>query len=502
MKNRFINNGIFTFRVILLVLVGFMLSQCRKDPMELPTDASDMVMTDYVYNNPDEFSEFGNILKYTGVENLLRVRGPYTLFLPTNEAMKAFYAKNGKSSYLDFDKKVLTDLAYNHILQGPVAAGTMAPGALPYQNALNNDVASDLIVVDGLGQIQLNKQAIIIERDIKVANGYIHHVDNVLDVVTKNVYEILKENGGYTIFVDGLDECGFNDTLVKESIIFGNVNARCYYTILAVPDTLYQREGITNITDLIAKYDTDGDHKSDTNGFFQYMENHLLAGTNYFTKFNSKKTIYYLITQNSYLEILDDIKDKTYKINKGLDDTYTEFYYEQSNVPAYNGCIHAVNSQLPVSNTKPVEVVFQVTDHFDMQQGEYYHKYYEQFYDGENDFKGIKWDADYLLYYHKKEIFLDDDGLNVISSGYFWIEITTPKIRKGVYNLSSNHFGPGDNGLNVYFDDVYYGQIGGAYNSETTIGPIIFTETKAHKIKYESAVNTGLWWDWVKFKPI
>jgi hypothetical protein len=230
------------------------------------------------------------------------------------------------------------------------------------------------------------------------------------------------------------------------------------------------------------------------------MENHLLSGTNYFTKFNSKKTIYYLITQNSYLQIIDE--DRVYKVNKGTDDTYTEFYYEQSNVPAKNGCIHTVNSQLPVSNTKPVEVIFQVTDHFDMQQGEYYHKYYARFYDGENDFEGIKWDADYLLYYHKKEIFLDDDGLNVISSGYFWIEITTPKIRKGAYNLSSNHFGGGDGSLNCYIDGVFYDLIGSGYNNETSIGPIVFTETKEHKIKYESAVSTGLWWDWIKFKPI
>jgi len=482
-------------RLILLVLFGLMMSQCQEDPMELPKLASDMVMTDYVYDNP-EFSEFGNVIKYTGVENILRVRGPYTLFLPTNEAMKAFYDKYNKASYLDFEVDFLKEMANNHILKGPVSAGTMAPGALPYQNALNNDVASDLRGVD----ILINKQAIILKRDIKVSNGYIHHIDYVMDVLTKSVYDVLSDDGGYTIFKAGLDECGFSDTLDLISIPYGNIQAKVYYTILAVPDTLYQREGINNIADLVAKYDTDGDHKSDTNGFFQYIENHLLAGTNYFTKFNSKKTIYYLVTQNSYLQIIDE--DRVYKINKGTDDTFTEFYYEQSNVPAKNGCIHAVNSQLPVSNTKPVEVLFEVTDHFDMQQGEYYHKYYARFYDGENDFKGIKWDADYLLYYHKKEIFLNDDGLNVISTGYFWIEITTPKIRKGAYNLSSNHFGPGEGGLNCYIDGEFYGLIGGAYNAETTIGPIIFTETKEHKIRYESAVSTGLWWDWIKFKPI
>ncbi|MFA6404115.1 MAG: fasciclin domain-containing protein [Salinivirgaceae bacterium] len=107
----------FTIQLALLVLLGFILSQCRKDPMVLPTDDSDMVMTDYVYNNPDEFSEFGLILELTGVENILRVRGPYTLFLPTNDAMKAFYAKNQKSSYKDFEIDFLRDLAYNHILK-------------------------------------------------------------------------------------------------------------------------------------------------------------------------------------------------------------------------------------------------------------------------------------------------------------------------------------------------------------------------------------------------
>ncbi|MFA6404116.1 MAG: hypothetical protein WCX31_21190 [Salinivirgaceae bacterium] len=361
---------------------------------------------------------------------------------------------------------------------------------------MNDDIASDLQGVE----IVLNKQATIIKRDIKVANGYIHHIDNVLDIVTKTVYDILSETEQYSIFTAGLDECGFKDTLGLTTITFGNTTPRVFYTVLAVPDSLYERDSIYNLSDLIAKYDTDGDHKSDTNGFFQYMENHLISGTNYFTSFNKTSTVYYLITQNSYIQIIDE--ERVFKINKALDNSYTEFYYKQSNIPAKNGCIHTINSQLPANNTTPIPVLFQVTEHFDMQQGEYYQKYYARFYDGQNDFKGIKWDGDYLMYYFNRGLFMDNDGLNVISSGYFWIEVTTPKIRKGKYGLSSFHFGgDGSKSLNVYIDGIYIETIASSWNTVQNFGPVIFNETKEHKIKFESAVSTYLFWDYVLFTP-
>ena len=76
--------------VILLLLL--FLSGCESDPQLWNVKANQQVITEYVESN-DEFSEFAGILDATGLNSLLAVRGPFTVFLPSNESLRAYYAE-------------------------------------------------------------------------------------------------------------------------------------------------------------------------------------------------------------------------------------------------------------------------------------------------------------------------------------------------------------------------------------------------------------------------
>src|SRR3989339_543470 len=446
-----------TFFFILFIFLGIGLIGCNDEPQLRDRGNEELVITEYIIREKDLFSEFNGVLEKTGIDNILRLRGPYTLMAPTNDAMFAYYTSKGVSSYNEIETEELKNFVLNHIFKGSIGTGAIGLGALPFKNGLNDYIASDLQETE----IILNKKAKIIKRDIEVSNGFIHHIDKVLEPFDDDdhIFAVLSALEGYTIFTEGLVRAGISDTLNDISFPYGNTTAKVNFTLLAVPDTLYQREGINSINDLIDRYGTEGELSDTSNGFY-----------------------------------------------KDTDGNYSAFYYEQSNIPAKNGVIHTINNLFPNVEMAPVQITFQTTEFFDLQQGDYYLDHYARFYDGENTFEGIKWDAEYLMYYFKYEPLMDHDALSLM--GHFWIEITTPKIRKGTYNLSTFMFWGGGNAYTAwYVDGEYLGDldpglgIWGDLTHPVVVGEVTFTETKSHTIRLQTLIPGGMWWDFIRFEP-
>ena len=82
-----------------IIIFAFTINACEQEPILWKVDSTEQVITDYVITNPEKFSEFGKLLESTGLSSLLRVRGPFTLFLPDNAAMQKFYQENGVTSF-------------------------------------------------------------------------------------------------------------------------------------------------------------------------------------------------------------------------------------------------------------------------------------------------------------------------------------------------------------------------------------------------------------------
>ncbi len=486
----------FGFMITFLILV---FTGCEDTIDKWDAKSENQVITEYIASNPD-FTEFSGILEKTGIKNLLRVRGPFTLLLPTNTAMEDFYATKNVTSYSELDTSYLKDLVYNHLFSNEITTSGIGWGALPEKNALGDFITSEF----SGKEIILNKKAKIIKRDIVTSNGIVHQIDKVIDLVTDNVFDILAATPGYSIFLEGLVQTNIKDTLLTITFPYGDLSVRAYFTILAVPDTLYNRYGINTITDLINTYSTGGDLTDPENGFYKYMEYHCLSETYYLSDFVDVR-VYPVFSFTSYLNI--DVTSE-YKINEDSTGAYTSFYLELSNIPAKNGVIHTVTNLLPLVEAKPAPVLFETTDFFDLKRLSCFGKYYQRFYDGENTFEGIRWDADYLMYYFKEgQGVLNDDALATM--GHFWIELTTPKIMKGKYNFSSFWFGGGSESSSIewYLDGVSLDVVtllsdGIWGGTPVDISTVEFTETKEHTVKIVTVVPGQIWWDRLEFTPI
>ncbi len=484
---------------IFVILISFLITSCKEEPVLWKVDSTELVASDYIKSNPD-YSEFAKLIELTKLEALLGIRGPYTIMLPNNNAMLAYYKQKGVASLLDFDEKFRKKLMLNHLITNEIPTGDFGLGALRDTNAIGDFIVSEFQGSD----IILNKYSKIIDRDIRLANGYAHIIERVIDPVTKDIYTVIAEDPSYKIFSEGLKITGIKDTLEQISFPYGNKTARTRFTLLAVPDTTYQRRGIHNLNDLIQWTGANPDSVTYLNNpFYRYMEYHCLAGTYYLSDLNTQ--LYPILSHDNNVSMTVDTDYKINYLNKTK--KYTAFFIPASNTPSKNGAIHAISDLLPVIQPDPTTIIFETTDFFDLKQKDCYGKYYDKWEDGKNTFAKIKWVGNYMQYYIKPSPNINNDALQMF--GYWSISVTFPKVIKGKYKVSIFQPVWGSSIAPCY---VYLDGVRTPYNYETDatggsaglqkIADADFKTTAEHTITLENFLWGGCWWDYAKFEPV
>ena len=410
--------------------------------------------------------------------------------------MQIYYDEMGINSFEDLPAQLVEDLTRNHMVRSVVYSSDFGLGAIRDLNGLNDYLVTEF---DG-SEIIVNKRSQIIDRDIMAANGVVHLVDHVIEPVTSSVYDLVADDPSYSLFAEGLNRTGLKDTLSLIEFPYGQKMARTRFTLLAIADTTFNRYGINTIDELVAHFtDAPDSITYMKNPFYRYMEYHCMGGTYYFNDLENQ--VYPILSYDNNIAVR---VDTDYKLNLDSETgKYTGFITEESNIPAKNGTIHTLNDLLPVYEPEPTQIVFETTDYFDLQQGDYFGKYYMRWFDGQNTFQYIKWEGNYMLYYfkdHDTGKLLNDDCLSM--SGWWWVEITTPKIMKGKYELSSNLWS-GQITYAVFVDGENTALIDISDPAETTSwGRFEWTETETHTIKVVAKSPGLLFWDTLIFTPV
>ena len=511
MKNITLNISITIFIVVFFLEI--LVTGCKQEPVLWNPQTDELQIGGFIElyskNSPDfgkyTFSEFNKLIQQTGLASLLKIRGPYTLFLPTDSAMRVYYAENGIDPEIGItDPGLQRKIIYNHFFETSISANDIGLGAIRDTNALGDFIATEFHGAD----IFLNKKSKIIKQNIQLSNGYIHIIDKVVAPLKKTIYEELFDNPDFSIFTEGLKRSGLSDTLSLVGFKYNTTYARTRFTILAVPDTLYKRYGINNIEDLINKYvDPESrnaeDLKKKNNGFYRYMEYHCLNKTLYLSGFET--TLYPILSlENNVSVTIDD----DYKLNlDSKTQKYTGFYIPQSNIPTINGAIHVINDLLPVTIPERKPITFEATDFFDFRMGDHYKNYImkwatDTFPNGTTQFAKIHWQGECLIYwyYYGATNFINSDCLEML--GFWSLSVTFPKIMKGKYKISFvSNLGASD--FSVQMDgkmlpNIYYSSRG----ATQVIAIADFPTASEHTFTLRSITYGYIFWDGLLFEPI
>lgn len=312
-----IDNILLKFILVFLGVPAFLFS-CDDDPLpeNYYTFTGEMV-SDYLNNRSDKFSEFIAVLQRSGVYGMMATYGTYTCMAPTNDAMNEYLRARGLTSVDQLTKADCDTLAWNHIIDDAAYFTTdLTDGNIPTAN-MNGRYLTFSCDTDEVNNANvayfINKTSRLIVRDDSVENGVVHTLNKVIIPSSDKLPDLLAKDSTISLFYEALLLTGLNDSLLEyidESYFCSEdsvnqdmtistggsqytmryVGTRMKrYTAFVEKDELYAENNIHNIEDLIAfakaNYDAmypedaglyDDDYKHRKNPLNRFVAYHLL----------------------------------------------------------------------------------------------------------------------------------------------------------------------------------------------------------------------------------
>jgi uncharacterized surface protein with fasciclin (FAS1) repeats len=241
---------ILLFLTILTIIVSSVFfAGCKKQQIEQFTTA-DVNIVGYLDKRPDSFSLFRQILERTGNAAYLNAYGSYTCFAPTNSGVRTYLTKINAASVDAADLNTLKDMVRLHLLEDTLYTSAFTDGKLPIVTMYGQFLITSVSNQGGVSRYIINRQALVIESNIRVGNGIIHVINNVLLPATRSIAKQLEEKPEYSIFVEALKATKLFDTL---NYVNPDINKR-WVTVFAESNQALADSGIHSYAELAHKY--------------------------------------------------------------------------------------------------------------------------------------------------------------------------------------------------------------------------------------------------------
>lgn len=278
---RLYNNIILLPCIAIVACIAACITSCTDD--DLPDNfysVTQVTAAGFIEQDAARFSEFRTILERANYFTLLSTYGEYTLYAPTNDAVRAYLSASGYGSVADIPLAECDTIARTHIVsKGAFFTTDVSNNRLPEFNMNDRPIviSCDSDVTNGNEIVfYVNKRARIIERDDSVTNGVVHVIDNVLTASNLFLPDLIAEDTRLTIFNQALRLTGMADSISKyidesyscsdDSVtegvrkFYGGYwqyahfpEKRYYkYTAFCETDDVYRANGISTLDDLKA----------------------------------------------------------------------------------------------------------------------------------------------------------------------------------------------------------------------------------------------------------
>jgi uncharacterized surface protein with fasciclin (FAS1) repeats len=268
--------NILSILVVVLFLAGVSMPGCKKQELKMST-TSDVNIVGYLEQNPDSFSLFKEILDRTENSAFLNAYGAYTCFAPTNTGVQAWLNKIGGGTVGGADLNVLKDMVKFHLLIDTITTASFKDGKLPVPTMFGQYLVTGVSFKAGVSSYTINRQALVTKSNIKVGNGIIHQLDNVLIPASLSLAKQMEANPAYSIFAEAIKETGFYNQL---NTVDPDTTKR-WMTVMAESNKALADSGITSYAALKAKYSKTGNPTLANDSLHMYVAYHILTGVKF-----------------------------------------------------------------------------------------------------------------------------------------------------------------------------------------------------------------------------
>lgn len=508
-------------------LIAVVVFQSCKEPDRVAgfEDAEQFSIYNYIVDNKEKYSDFLAILKAGGIDKTLSAYNPngndYTLFLPSNDAIKKFIDNSEDISSLN---DILSNPQYAaafsryHVVNQGIHTQDFPFGAFSEPTLSEDYLTVSFVIETDTSYYKINNQAAVIKPNIEVSNGYIHEIETALEPITFTTYGWIEKNSGFSIFKSALDLTGVKNLIdynVKENEDVSPV------TLFLESDEIFKQEGVNSVNDLIALVSpTRDDYTNVTNPLYQFCAYHILAGGRYINDFENVATNY---TTLSEVPLNVNGLANDLMINKGkqvfdtvivdIDTTiidYIGFYYDESNITTQTGAIHLIDRVMTQKQPSRAEVTFEFYE--EPLLNEYRQKAGSYLIEDENSLTYIKWQGFDLFFTELGDQQSSAWGADYLEmNGDFTISYQIPRIVQGRYRvfLGAEAFNSRNALVEVYIDGKKISSIvdlttGGSSNNPFVgkeLGTIDLKKYETHLVEVKSLIPGRFLWDYIRFQP-
>jgi uncharacterized surface protein with fasciclin (FAS1) repeats len=262
----------FSITVALAILIACM-EGCKKDPFSYQEQNRSVLAYDMMKEDTTISIALAALDK-AKLSPTLNTYGPFTFFVPDNNAFRKFFASKGKSGLNDFTEEEIRTLMVYHILTARLRSAEFRQG--PQTNAPTG--AGDVISLDiskGYKDSTVaNSVAKVYKTDITYSNALVHKIDAVLNPPTLSIGQFLEQNSNrYSVMIAGLKRANLWDTINN---LTDQAGTRIRITLLAESNETLAAAGITSFASMpIDQLDT-------------LLRYHMMAGSSFSADYTRK----------------------------------------------------------------------------------------------------------------------------------------------------------------------------------------------------------------------
>lgn len=528
---------------IVALFAAFGISSCKKQDLKLNT-TEDVNMASWLAKRPDSFSLWKEILDRTETSNFMDAYGSYTMFAPINTGVQAWLGSIGAANVASADIATLKEVVKFHILQDTVTTPAFKDGKLPVPTMHGQFLITGAVNSGSVTSYTVNRQATIVQSNIRTGNGFIHVTDKVLTPAKLTIAQQLEADPNYSIFVQALKETGYFAVL---NTIDPNPDKK-WKTVLAESNQALADSGFADYAALKTRY-SKINPANPADSLNIYVAYHIIPQIQFLGD---------IITQTSHLTLQPQEVISTQLINNEVMVNEDEFngvvepgvllVRNKSDNAATNGVWHNANAHFTAKIRQPTAVYWDLAMFPEiMKQPAFYRKGTFTFnkqsaedrpiqdidwhFNGENYLR-YEWSGSPTSTLHNfacyNDILTIPLGAPSNNNRAHWVEFTTPPIIKGRYkvwvcyrnrnavtinvrvngelmqrpvNLGQGYPGGTDTELESLGWKRY--TTGGSFAARL-VGTVDIPTTQRHKLRFEaiSGTNRDLHFDMVHFIPV
>ncbi|MFV5690451.1 fasciclin domain-containing protein [Flavobacterium sp. LT1R49] len=224
-------------RLTLVFFITIVFLNCTPEKIKQSTDET-LNITEYLRANPD-YSMFLEILEITNYASFMNTYGTYTLFLPTNDAVKQYLTAVGAASLKDVPLVDLQNIAKLHILDKKISTTDFTDGKIVTPTLQGQYLITGAANSNDVSSITINKTSKIIASNVEAGNGVIHVIDKVLRVADKTLAQTIEADPNLSLFTEVLKATGWYEKL-NQPITYDANKVGSFLTVLAQSNAVFE----------------------------------------------------------------------------------------------------------------------------------------------------------------------------------------------------------------------------------------------------------------------